>query len=423
MPCAHQAHGRNHSHNRGLGQSGTLWLILVYLFVHESAAASKKCHQRALAFARANPLGFQVERSNALKRITAQLPAFREQILKDMHLKQHERDALSLPIIVDVGAAAFGPPEFFSGSDSLLVLKAFHNVSVDVHAFDMERSVTVALRKDAASLLRTAARGSSHTVYHLGVGAARMKLLASPMQGTDKKRTLTLTGGSGHSRKGNAFTTEVTSLDAWEGARAFNRSIFYVKVDVNGHEPPVLLGLRRLLSERPPLLMSFEYSSGWHPIFANVTAQLVAARAAAGRRGARVPRAVAQHAQADLFHVDAASISPSLRGFVANLSHAGYAVYLLHEHGPIRMDGPWWHGFYELELNEQVKAPKPYESWDFVAARRGAPRRAFERLFLFHALPCLAVPGALPGACKERTRRSPRHCARSARSRLMKIEV
>jgi hypothetical protein len=104
----------------------------------------------------------------------------------------------------------------------------------------MQHSVADQLQKEAMLALKIAAPGSTHEVHRIGVGAKQSELLASPMEGTDKVQTLTLTGGSGQSKRNHVFRTRVTSLDWWESEHSFNRSILYIKVDTNGHEPAVL---------------------------------------------------------------------------------------------------------------------------------------------------------------------------------------
>jgi hypothetical protein len=99
-----------------------------------ATAPSTECKTKALTFMDKEPLGFQVSCNNALKRITAQLPALRKALLSDRLLESAALAAVQMPIVLDVGAAAFGPPEYYTGSDSLLVLKV-SDVAVSEHAF------------------------------------------------------------------------------------------------------------------------------------------------------------------------------------------------------------------------------------------------------------------------------------------------
>jgi hypothetical protein len=116
--------------------AGSLFVLANGIF----AAPSTECKTKALTFMNNEPLGFQVSRNNALKRITAQLPALRKALLSDRLLESAALAAVKMPIVLDVGAAAFGPPEYYTGSDSLLVLKV-SDVAVSVHAFEMQHSV------------------------------------------------------------------------------------------------------------------------------------------------------------------------------------------------------------------------------------------------------------------------------------------
>lgn len=195
----------------------------------------------------------------------AQLPALRKALLSDQLLESAALAAVKMPIVLDVGAAAFGPPEYYTGSDSLLVLKV-SDVAVSVHAFEMQHSVADQLQKEAMLALKIAAPGSTHEVHRIGVGAKQSELLASPMEGTDKVQTLTLTGGSGQSKRNNVFRTRVTSLDWWESEHSFNRSILYIKVDGP-------------MATNPPLFLSFEYSFGWSTLFSNITIKLMRKKA------------------------------------------------------------------------------------------------------------------------------------------------
>ena len=356
-----------------------LRVIALLMMTRQAKSTLSECRAHALEFARNHSSGFQVGVNNALKRITAQLPALRQHLLADPALTPAERNATLQPVILDIGAASFGPPEYYSGSDSLLVLKQA-DVAVSVHAFEMQAAKASELRRDAALLLKRAVSGSTFHLHQVGIGSNSGALQASPMKGfKDSVRTLTLSGGdpgSSHTKRKNVFDTNVTSLDIWEAEQGFDRPIFYIKTDVNGHEPPVLQGATRLLRHRPPLFFSFEYSFGWNPVFGSITVMLT--------KGKRSP---------PINWPSPVSVTPNLHEFAGNLSARGYAVYLLHQRGLVRIDGQWWQDFYELELNPLVKAAAPVESWDFIAARHGAPQRALERLALFSTLPCLKIPG------------------------------
>ena len=68
---------------------------------------------------------------------------------------------------------------------------------------------------------------------------------------------------------------------------------------------------------------------------------------------------------------------PSLRSFVSTLDSVGYAVYLLHGAGLVRVSGHWWDDAYELAI-----APVPIDCWhDLLAVRRGLAQRELLRMF------------------------------------------
>ena len=146
----------------------------------------------------------------------------------------------------------------------------------------------------------------------------------------------------------------------------------YIKVDVEGFEPHVLRGMTDLLrSPQAPLLLSFEYAWGWSEVISRINNERKA-RCRWSKQGAWpasgcsvVPRAI-----------DALG-EPSLRSFVASLDRAGYAVYLLHSAGLVRVSGDWWDDTFELAL-----APIPIDCWhDVLAVRRGMVQRVLLRMF------------------------------------------
>jgi hypothetical protein len=147
--------------------AGSLFVLANGIF---ATAPSTECKTKALTFMNNEPLGFQVSRNNALKRITAQLPALRKALLSDRLLESAALAAVKMPIVLDVGAAAFGPPEYYTGSDSLLVLKV-SDVAVSVHAFEMQHSVADQLQKEAMLALKFAAPGSTHEVHRIGTSS------------------------------------------------------------------------------------------------------------------------------------------------------------------------------------------------------------------------------------------------------------
>jgi len=347
------------------------------------------CHAAARSWAAQHRTGFRVGESNALKRITFFFPALRTLLLSLLQSSNTPHaatlSAVQRPILVDIGAGGYGPPEYIDGSDAILLLKRLTGVPCAVHGFELQPNMAAALEKEAATLLAEPERaGSSFFVHVLGVGAAPASLPAAPMSNSKPKgRTVMLTppGPIKHAFREQATrarlsrVVNVTSLDVW--AAQFDRPLLYVKVDTNGHEPAVLSGMRRLLASSPPMYLSFEYSTGWsEQLTALSLAHTLGNNASIGLR----PR----------------DMHPSLRGFVATLNAAGYRVYLLHSQGLLPVHGAWWDNEFELLLSDSI-----HGTYDFLAARRGMPCRALETLFFHAPLPCLpssAVKGVgLPG--------------------------
>ena len=336
------------------------------------------CHAAAHSWAAQHRTGFRVGESNALKRVTFFFPALRTLLLSLLQSsdKPHAAtlSAVQRPILVDIGAGGYGPPEYSDGSDAILLLKRLTGVPCAIHGFELQRNMAAALEKEAATLLADPERaGSSFFVHVLGVGAAPASLRVAPMSDSKPKgRTVMLTppGPIKHASREHATrarlsrVVNVTSLDVW--AARFDRPLLYVKVDTNGHEPAVLSGMRRLLAGSPPMYLSFEYSTGW-------SEQLTALLSLVHIRG--------NNASTGLRPRD---MHPSLRGFVATLNAAGYRVYLLHSQGLLPVHGAWWDNEFELLLSDSI-----HGTYDFFAARRGMPCRALETLFFHAPLPCL----------------------------------
>ena len=353
-----------------------------------------ECRVAAAAWAAAHRTGFRMGVNNALKRITFFFPALRTLLLSYL-LSSNKgspshggdapratmRRAVERPLLVDIGAAGYGPPEYSDGSDALLLLKRLTGVPCEVHGFEMQPSQAAALEKEAAALLaEPGRRGSSFSVHRLGVGAAPALLHAEPLPGMKPKaRTVTLTpqsSGAGSpriqpdnkaqlkKRKQLSRTVNVTSLDAW--AAPFDRPLMYLKVDTNGHEPAILHGMQRLLNSAPPLYLSFEYSSGWSEELTALARRPPGANESAG--------------------LTSSALRVSLRAFVSTLHAAGYHAYLLHSDGLRPIHGGWWDDGCELLLSDSSS-----EVYDFFAARHGPPARALETLFFHAPLPCIPV--------------------------------
>jgi FkbM family methyltransferase len=384
-------------------------------------AMSDACRQSTVAFALAHLSGFSVPANNGLKRITAQFARLRQRVLAETQAEAGGAKPRAMlasaqrPIVIDVGAAYYGAPEDDEGSDAMLVLKA-SDVIVDVHAFEMKPSMARALRIRAMPLLSKAPHGSNLTVVEMGIGAEPAVLRASPMAGTDKARTLTLSRStaSGTSRKGNAFDARITSLDVYSAECQFDRPIFYIKIDTNGHEPAVVQGMTKMLRNRnsSPLFISLEYGIGYQAFFTKIDqtlknlAQGPLWKVPQSKRVNAILQANATLPKPLPTWPSTAEMRsmPTLHGLVALLSASGYAVYFTHTHGVVRIDGAWWHDEYELAANLQAKIALGINGdyVDFVAARHGPPQRAFEALFIHSTLPCITLAKAYNHPCTER---------------------
>ena len=362
-------------------------LFVLALGVLNERECSGTCSSSILRFAKSKPAGFVVGTNLALKRLTYYLPDVHAALLSSTTKGHHSLlKALRLPILIDVGAAAYGAPEDADGSDSQLLAIRFAQAkqSVSIHAFEMQQDMATRLRREAERLSL-----ANYTVHTLGVGARPAQLPV--MSPTGKKRTVGLVDNSSQysvpqhrkSRRNtvgrktlNSLVT-VTTLDAF--AARFDRCIFYLKIDTEGHEPQVLQGMHVLLRERPPLFISFEYGGGW-------STQL---RKLAELKASQPARGTARWGQEEL-----GTDSPSLRDFVSQLAEHGYAVFLLHQEGLVRIDGPWWDDFFELVLLRDSQVP----AWhDLIAAQRGQPLHAL--LATFHERPLPCMPNQRLAAC------------------------
>jgi len=220
-------------------------LFVLALGVLNERECSGTCSSSILRFAKSKPAGFVVGTNLALKRLTYFLPDVHAALLPSTTKDHHSLlKALRLPILIDVGAAAYGAPEDADGSDSQLLAIRFAQAkqSVSIHAFEMQQDMATKLRREAERLSLV-----NYTVHTLGVGARPAQLPV--MSPTGKRRTVGLVDNSSHysvpqhgkSRRNtvgrmtlNSLVT-VTTLDAF--AARFDRRIFYLKIDTEGHEP------------------------------------------------------------------------------------------------------------------------------------------------------------------------------------------
>ena len=361
-------------------------MLSVFGALSEQPECRRACTSSILRFAQSKPAGFVVGTNLALKRLTYFLPDVHAALRSSTTTGRPLYDAVRLPMLIDVGAAAYGGPYDADGSDSQLLAIRFAQArqSVSIHAFEMQKDMATRLRKEAKKL--NLGRLANYTVHTLGVGARPAQLPVMSPNG--KKRTVGLVDVNvsrysvpqharqhGKSRRTHvdrmtlSSLVTVTTLDAF--AARFDRRIFYLKIDTEGHEPQVLQGMHVLLRERPPLFISFEYSGGWSTQLRKL-AELKASQPAGGT--ARWGRSAL------------GTDSSSLRDVSFQLAQHNYAVFLLHQEGLVRIDGPWWDDFFELVLLRDSQVP----AWhDLIAAQRGPPLRALLATFNERPLPCM----------------------------------
>ena len=108
----------------------------------------RACSSSLLRFAQSKPAGFVVGTNLALKRLTYFLPDVHAALLRSSTTEGRPLfDAVRLPILIDVGAAAYGGPYDADGSDSQLLAIRFAQAkqSVSIHAFEMQQDMATRL--------------------------------------------------------------------------------------------------------------------------------------------------------------------------------------------------------------------------------------------------------------------------------------
>ena len=337
-----------------------------------AASCIGPCRARLLHFSRNNTAGFVVPTSKALKKITARFRELRAAIL--LHARRvgdaRVQAAAQRPLCLDVGAAAYGHVDWADGSDSLLLLDQFGHVDgAQIHAFEMQPQHAERLARIVARTrkqLKSKSRAEV-IVHSTGLSDAPSRDHSVVAQGgASVHNTFSLGRRVAKASARVGLRVNVSTIDLWADAQRLDRPLFYIKVDVEGGEPRVLAGMRRLLaSPHAPLFMSFEYSWTWSQTIASLNAR----RRQRFRTRAPPPTSVGE---------------PSLQTFVANLTAHGYNAYLLHARGLVRISGPWWHPFYEL-----AALPDPIDCWhDIFVARPGVAQRALTSLFNARPFPC-----------------------------------
>ena len=136
------------------------------MFSQTCSAPSPECIAQVRDFVNGDERGgFWVERSRALKHLTALLPS----ILTDSILYGNSlgRENVSRPVMIDLGAGMYGKENSSDDSDALALLAGFRN-KVDVFAFEARPDKAAELRKEALRRTSTAA----YAVRRLHVYAA-----------------------------------------------------------------------------------------------------------------------------------------------------------------------------------------------------------------------------------------------------------
>lgn len=162
--------------------------------------------------------------------------------------------------IFDVGAASYGDEQSFDYSDSLIFLELLGG-SCTIHAFDLSREKLVELESKASIL---SPNSKNRLITHLvalsdkdGHASVRARI-----NDTATANTWTIADD----RYNPMHLNEIETLTADKFTLKNNiNNLFYVKVDVQGHEMPVVYGMKNLFSEHRVTWASFEYSHHWQP--------------------------------------------------------------------------------------------------------------------------------------------------------------
>jgi FkbM family methyltransferase len=282
---------------------------------HPCSAPSPECIAQVRDFVNGDERGgFWVERSRALKHLTALLPS----ILTDSILYGNSlgRENVSRPVMIDFGAGMYGKENSSDDSDALALLAGFRN-KVDIFAFEARPDKAAELRREALRRGSTAAYAARRLHVYAAAAGDRPGQLRFAHCGGTTDWMVVIEGEE--PRKGCKIKYEVpvSSLDELERTGVLkNRRIAYVKVDVEGNELAVAKGMRGLLARRAIDLMSFEYAKFWNP------PMYEDAQAHSWRR--------ISAKQLEAFYSDPAMRERTLEAFQASMGRFGYDTYLLH---------------------------------------------------------------------------------------------
>ena len=170
---------------------------------------------------------------------------FRRLLWSRIHFPEYEMlvlsrmDSGSIDIAIDVGAACGGYCWILGGKSKTVY--AFE--PGDVHFRELERACSL------SNIVPVKA-----AISDIG-GTAN---LYTPGNDSDARHTasLELTALSSTQDKNNETLVQTISLDEFFGSHEFkNRSIDFIKVDIEGHEYKALLGAKRILSEDFPVVL------------------------------------------------------------------------------------------------------------------------------------------------------------------------
>ena len=150
-----------------------LTVLALGVLSEQPQCTQRACRASILRFAQSKPAGFVVVTNLALKRLTYFLPNVHAVLRSSTTEGRPLFDAVRLPTLIDVGAAAYGGPYDADGSDSQLLAIRFAQAkqSVSIHAFEMQQDMATRLRKEAKRLGL-----ANYTVHTLGVGARPAQL-------------------------------------------------------------------------------------------------------------------------------------------------------------------------------------------------------------------------------------------------------
>jgi FkbM family methyltransferase len=155
-------------------------------------------------------------------------------------------------VIIDVGAATYGDVNGYDYSDTLIFLSIF-DYQCSIHAFD--------LSGDSLRQLEKTANHTSLYTHRVAlsdeVGDANIR---TPHDRFSLKNLWSIANDA--TLPGHAGRIPSTTLDKFADDHGLAH-VTYAKVDVQGHDPQVARGMKRILSEQRLSLGSFEYSQHW----------------------------------------------------------------------------------------------------------------------------------------------------------------